>query len=94
MATLLVRHRVRDYDRWKAAFDAHASERAAAGSLGGRVFRDGDDPEVVVVILEWDDLDRARDFAEREDLARIMEDAGVIGEPEFLFLAEVDRTRS
>lgn len=91
MATLLIRHRVRDYARWKAAFDGHAAEREAAGSLGGRVFRDGDDPEDVVVLLEWDDLDRARDFAEREDLGRVMEDAGVLGEPEFLFLADVDR---
>ena len=91
MATLLIRHRVRDYARWKVAFDAHAPERAVAGSLGGRVFRDGDDPEEVVVLLEWDDLDRARDFAEREDLAPIMEGAGVLGEPEFLFLADVDR---
>lgn len=90
MATLLVRHRVRDYDRWKEIFDAHADERAAAGSLGGRVFRDGDDPEDVVIVLEWADLDRARDFAEREDMQESMERAGVMGEPDFLFLAEVD----
>lgn len=90
MATLLVRHRVRDYDRWKEIFDANANERAAAGSLGGRVFRDGDDPEDVVIVLEWADLDRARDFAEREDMQESMERAGVMGEPDFLFLAEVD----
>jgi hypothetical protein len=94
MATLLVRHRVRDYDRWKAVFDAHAPDRARAGSLGGRVFRDGDDPEDVVVMLEWDDLDGARDFAEREELAAIMENAGVMGEPEFVFMVEVDRPDS
>ena len=91
MATLLVRHRVRDYDRWKAAFDAHEPERARAGSLGGRVFRDGDDPEDVLVVLEWDDLDRARDFAEQEELASILDGAGVMGEPEFVFMVEVDR---
>ncbi len=90
MATLLLRHRVRDFDRWKRFFDAQAAERAAAGSLGGRVFRDGDDPEDIVVVLEWADLDRARDFAEREDLQVTMERAGVMGEPDFLFLAEVD----
>ncbi len=90
MATLLVRHRVRDFERWKQVFDAQAPERAAAGSLGGRVFRDGDDPEDVVIVLEWADLDRARDFAEREDLQETMERAGVMGEPDFLFLAEVD----
>jgi len=90
MATLLVRHRVRDYARWKRLFDASAAERAAAGSLGGRVFRDGDDPEDVVIVLEWADMDRARDFAEREDVIEAMERAGVVGEPDYLFLAEVD----
>jgi len=90
MATLLVRQRVRDYDRWKEVFDADAPVRAAAGSLGGRVFRDGDDPEDIVIVLEWEDLDQARDFAEREDVQETMERAGVMGEPDFLFLVEVD----
>ncbi|MEN8375992.1 MAG: cyclase [Gemmatimonadota bacterium] len=90
MATLLVRHRVRDYARWKDVFDSRAGVRADAGSLGGIVFRDGDDPEDVIVVMEWDDLDRARDFAERDDLAEAMDRAGVMGQPEFVFLVAVD----
>ena len=31
MPYLMVRHRVADFDQWKAAFDAHQAARAEAG---------------------------------------------------------------
>ena len=31
MAHMLIRHRVHDFDKWKATYDAHRQTRAAAG---------------------------------------------------------------
>ena len=39
MASLLVHHKVEDYNKWKPIFDEHSSFRAQNGSQGGRVFR-------------------------------------------------------
>jgi hypothetical protein len=38
MAHILVHHKIEEYNKWKSAFDDHASIRAEHGSLGGKVF--------------------------------------------------------
>ena len=91
MPYLLIHHTVEDYDRWKKAFDEHASMRQAAGSKGGYLFRSADDPNDVVLIVEMEDLDRARQFVGSDDLRKAMEGAGVTGPPEILFLNLDDR---
>ena len=75
---------------WKAAFDEHASTRKAAGSKGGRLFRSADDPNELVAIFEWDSLENARKFVGSDDLRQAMEQAGVTGPPDILFLDQVD----
>lgn len=88
MAQLLVRHRVEDYDEWKRVFDDHADAREEYGSLGGVVGRVAGDPDEVVLVLEWDDVDRAREFADSATLQNAMREAGVVGTPEVTFLDE------
>ena len=68
MAYVLVRHKVRDYDGWKPGFDDHATTRQASGSKGGFVFRNTDSPNEVLVLLEWDDLEKARGFVQSDEL--------------------------
>lgn len=57
-----------------------------AGSTGGRLFHSADDPNDVLVLLEWDDMDKARTFAGSAQLREAMEEAGVGGRPEVRFL--------
>jgi heme-degrading monooxygenase HmoA len=92
MASLLVHHRVRDFVAWKAAFDGHAAAREAAGSVGGIVFQNADDPNDVVIVLQWDDVARARAFAASSGLRQAMDGAGVVGQPSVVFLEEAART--
>ena len=54
------------------------------------MFRNADDPEEIVVLLEWDSLERARAFAQSPDLRETMERAGVTGPPDIRFLDRVD----
>ena len=50
MTTLVLRHRVEDYEAWKRAFDADPLRRAASGVVGHRIYRiEGD----IVVHLEF-----------------------------------------
>jgi heme-degrading monooxygenase HmoA len=91
MPSLFIRHRVADYTAWKPIFDAHGMTRRANGSQGGRILRSADDPHEVLVLLEWDDLRRARLFVDSDDLREAMHRAGVTDQPDIWFLADGDR---
>ncbi|HEU0115365.1 MAG TPA: antibiotic biosynthesis monooxygenase [Thermomicrobiales bacterium] len=87
---MLIRHKVADYGAWKPVFDAHETTRQANGCQGWRIFRGADDPDEVVILLAWDDLDRARFFADSDDLREEMTRAGVTDRPDIWFLTEDD----
>ncbi len=91
MPYILIRHTVEDYDRWKSVFDDHAPLRQAAGSKGGYLFRSADNPNEVVLIMEMEDLDRARQLVGSDDLRQVVQQAGVTGPPEIRFLELADR---
>ena len=90
MPSLLIRHHVADYLAWKAVFDEHEPARRANGSQGGWLFRSTESGEVLV-LLEWDDLERARLFADSDDLREAMARAGVTDRPDIWFLEDVER---
>jgi heme-degrading monooxygenase HmoA len=90
MPYLLVRHKVADYAKWKPFFDQHSATRQASGSQGGRLLRNANDPNELVVLFEWDDLEKARQFAQSNDLREIMQRAGVVDQPNIYFLEEVE----
>ena len=90
MPCLLIRHTVQDYSVWKAVFDEQEDLRRANGSQGGRLFRSTESGEVLV-LLEWDDLERARLFADSDDLREALARAGVTDRPDIWFLEDVER---
>jgi heme-degrading monooxygenase HmoA len=89
--SMLIRHKVADYAVWQAHFTEHEIVRRANGSQGGRVFRSADNPHEVLILLEWDDLERARLFADSDDLREALDRAGVTDRPDIWFLADGDR---
>ncbi len=91
MPYILVRHKVEDYAKWKHVFDEHGASRKANGSKGGLLLRNADNPNEVVILLEWDDLAKARQFVQSQDLRAAMERAGVADQPDIYFLDEADR---
>jgi heme-degrading monooxygenase HmoA len=95
MPYLLVRHKVEDYERWKPVFDHdHGATRARRGSKGGRILRNAEDPNELVILLEWDNLENAQRFANADDLKDAMQRAGVVDQPDVYFLEEVERLRA
>jgi len=95
MPYLLVRHKVEDYERWKPVFDHdQGATRRRSGSEGGWILRNADDPSELVVLLQWDSLENARRFAGADELGKAMQRAGVVDQPDVLFLEEVERLRA
>ncbi len=90
MAHLLIRHKVESYAKWRPVFNEQAADRQAAGQEGEpQVFRSGDDPWEVLILMEWDELERARQFAASDATREAMQAAGVSDEPTFYFLQGV-----
>jgi uncharacterized protein (DUF1330 family) len=88
---IVVRHRVKDYAFWKRSFDDSEEIRREYGLKGGEICRDVEDPLELTVVLEFDNLERARELIRSEELREIMKRAGVVGEPSWYFMEQVAR---
>ena len=87
MGMLIVQHRVKDYRKWRRAYDAHAPARRKAGLGSSQVYRGADDPRQVAVVLKVKNADKVKTFIESDDLRKAMKAAGVIGKPTITFMA-------
>jgi ribosomal protein L35AE/L33A len=65
MTILQIEHPVRDFDRWKQAFDGDPVGRKEGGVRRYRIYRSADDPNYVVVDLELDSPAEAEAFLGR-----------------------------
>ena len=59
MTTLRIEHRITDFDSWKAAFDRDPIGRDRLGVRRHRVFRPVDDPNYVLIDLDFDNAGAA-----------------------------------
>jgi hypothetical protein len=59
MHVLRVQHAVGNYDEWKKAFDADPLDRKGSGVRGYRILRAADDPDLVMIDLEFDGAEQA-----------------------------------
>lgn len=81
MATLFVRHDVKDFATWKSAYDAFDAERIQMGVTGQGVYQSNDNPNEVTAYHHFDSMNAAKSFVESPRLKEVMQEAGVIGTP-------------
>lgn len=86
MINVLIRHSVKDLEKWKAVFDEHWPARKDSGCLSERVMQSAADPKDVCLVSIWDSAENARGYLESEGLRLMWEQAGVIGRPDISFL--------
>ena len=67
MGTMIVRHKVKDYAKWRPLFDAHIAKQKAAGLTNPRVFRSADDKSELVIIFHDVDTKEAKAFVNSAD---------------------------
>jgi quinol monooxygenase YgiN len=85
MTTIIVRHTVADYEKWRPLFDEDESRRRANGGKGvNRVYRDADNLNVITIIMDWDNAENALKFTKDPALGAVMQKAGVVGMPELV----------
>jgi len=85
MTTLFLRHKVTNYESWRSAYDGDVGRRDAAGLTEVGVFRDASDPNMVLLVWNCSNVDKAKEMVNSPDLGTKMKDAGVVSTPELWF---------
>jgi hypothetical protein len=93
MATLLVRHRVANFEKWKKVFDRLEGLREKHGFYAHSVHRDATDSNIVVIVNRVRDMTEAKTYGASHELHDAMIEAGVQGPPEITFLNDVEDLR-
>ncbi len=88
MAKLYVHHKVKDYEAWRKVFDDLTSARTRFGCTGHEVFQSPADPCEITVLTDWKTVEQARGYATSNELKEGMKNAGVLSQPDVMFLAE------
>jgi hypothetical protein len=86
MNHVLARHKVENFEKWKAVYDADAEIRREAGLNEVFVLRNVNDPLEVFVLATVDDLSKAHAYSDSPDLIEKMVAAGVTDRPDIVYL--------
>ena len=62
MIVLQIEHPVPDYNGWKKAFDSDPVNRKQSGVKNYKIFRQADDPNYVIIELEFSSLTEAENL--------------------------------
>ena len=87
---VIIRHKVKDFNSWKSFFVGDAQRQRDAGFTHWTLTRNKHDQNEVIVIFECADLDKARQLTSDPSLAELMKKAGVVDQPTFFFLEEIE----
>jgi len=89
--TLIVKHRVANFETWKAVFDSMQSLRSKHGWVSHQVLRDATDPNLVTIINRVGSAEQAKAYGGSPELRSAMEKGGVLGLPEIQFLDDAEQ---
>lgn len=78
---LMIQHRVKEYSYWRIEYDASLDWRKSQGELDSQIFQDNYDLNLVIILSEWESLEKLQQFIAEPELSEIMTHAGVLDQP-------------
>jgi hypothetical protein len=82
----VITHKVKNFDKWKAAYLSHDSVRKAYGLTDAGLGRGLQDSNMVTVTEMVSDVQKAKEFSMLPNLKEAMQKGGVVGKPAFDFI--------
>jgi hypothetical protein len=83
---VIVTHKVKNFDKWLKAYDGEGKQkRASEGMIDVALARGVDDPNLVQIVFDITDLDKAKAAIFSEEKKKLMTSAGVQGVPKIEF---------
>ena len=84
--------KIEDLDKFKSELETVQDMLKTAGFKATYVNRDADDPNHLIVMHECEDLQKAREFYQSQEFKDCALKAGIIGQPNVMFVEEIMRT--
>ena len=84
---LTIHIKVKDYSTWRPSYDGNEKGRLSAGITNGRVFRNAQDPNDVVILQDVADVAKARTWLGSDEMKATLQKSGVVGSPNVRFAA-------
>ena len=88
---MIVRHKVANYAKWLASYEAHDSMRLANGLHSYVIGRGVEDSNTILVAVKADDIAKAKAFGQSSGLKEAMKKGGVIGTPKMMLVTTAFR---
>jgi quinol monooxygenase YgiN len=88
MAKLFVHHKIKDYEAWRKTFDELTRVRTRFGCTGHQVFQSPADPLEITILTDWKTVEEAKAYAASNELKEGMKNAGMLSQPDVMFLVE------
>ena len=86
MVRMMIRHSVREYAKWRRAYNGFDRERRRMGVKGHAVYRNTGRASEITVTHDFANLTKARAFSKSRRLREVMKGAGVRGKPAIWFV--------
>lgn len=83
MTTMIIRHKVEDYAKWKRGYDDADWLRKKHGITYASLHHEVSNPKDIIAIHQFKELKEAQEFA--NDVPALMKEIGVVGKPEIWF---------
>ena len=88
MPYMMGRVTVEDYAKFRELFDGRKEMRKSAGALGSKVFQSVDDPNEVIIEIEFPTVEAAKAFQSSQALRDAQQQAGAKETPRTLVVNE------
>ncbi len=88
MPYTMARVTVEDYAKFRETFDGAVEMRKSAGALGSKVYQSVDDPNEVIIEIEFPTVDAAKAFQGSQELRETQQRAGLKEPPRMLVVNE------
>ena len=79
MVHIITIREVNDYDKWRKSFDDAADSRKSHGVKSSQVFRSIENPNEVVIVGEWEDVEQFKQHKSSKEVREKMKE-DVVGE--------------
>jgi hypothetical protein len=89
MVYVLLSHKIKEYAHWKPYFDKDEPKRLQAGIKIAKLFRSLEDPNNIHVLMTVNSMEKFNNFLRSPDLKNILEESGVVSEPELKIMQEI-----
>ena len=90
MTRVFIRHKVKNYAKWRAVFDGFKKTRKAGGEKSFKIGHAVGHPNNLCLLFNWESAEKAKSFLRSKELKATMQEAGVKEKPEVHIFEDKD----